>query len=152
MFTFRRAEYADADALLARGVRQADHRECLKAAGMAVGPALRASVANSDLAVAACLEGKVIAMFGVGTDAAGQGLVWMMAHDEAEAPWLAVPLARASRRFVDSWQRHFKRLHNLADPEHKTSLRWLAWLGFNIDRAKPVRGPLGHELYRFWRD
>lgn len=152
MFTFRRAEYADADALLARGVRQADHRECLKAAGMAVGPALRASVANSDLAVAACLEGKVIAMFGVGTDAAGHGLVWLVATDEAERPGLAVPLARASRRFVDSWQRHFKRLHNVADPEHKTSLRWLAWLGFTIDRDNPVRGPLGHELYRFWRE
>ena len=152
MLTFAPAKISDADALLARGVRQADHRECLKAAGMAVGPALRASVANSDLAVAACLEGKVIAMFGVGTDAAGHGMVWLVATDEAETPALAVPLARASRHFVECWQRHFKRLHNVVDPEHVASMRWLTWLGFVIDRENPVRGPLGHELYRFWRE
>ena len=152
MLTFRPAVISDADALLTRGVRQADRRECLKTAGMAVGPALRASVANSDLAVAICLAGRIIALFGVGRDAAGHGLIWLIANDEAEAPELAVPLARTSRRFVNCWLRHFKRLHNVADPEHKTSLRWLAWLGFNIDRANPVRGPLGHELCRFWRE
>ncbi len=152
MLTFKPAAFADADALLGRGVREADWQECLKTTGQGLGAALRFSVAASALAVAACLEGRIIAMFGVGKDPKGQGIIWLVANPEAEASELAVPLARASRRFVDHWARLYGRLGNVVDPEHVVSLRWLAWLGFDIDRENPVRGPLGHELYRFWRE
>lgn len=151
MLTFSPASFADTTALMERGVRQSDWRECLKATGGGMGTALRLAVATSSLAVAARIEGRILALFGVAADPAGQGVVWLTAHAEAEAPGLAVPLARASRHFVDHCLRHFKYLHNVADPEHKVSLRWLEWLGFYIDRENPVRGPLGHELYRFWR-
>ena len=151
MLTFNPASVADATALMERGVRQSDWRECLKATGGGMGVALRLAVATSSLAVAARIEGRILALFGVAADPAGQGVVWLTAHAEAEAPGLAVPLARASRHFVDRWLRHFKYLHNVVDPTHNVSLRWLKWLGFYIDRENPVRGPLGHELYRFWR-
>lgn len=150
--TFSPASLADADALLLRGARTADWRECFKANGSGLGGPLRFSVAASAMAVAVHFKRRIIALFGVGEDAAGHGAVWLAAHAEAERPDLAVALARASRRFVDCWQREFKRLHNVADPEHAQSLRWLTWLGFTIDRDNPVRGPLGHELYRFWRE
>lgn len=152
MLTFAPAKISDADALLIQGAREADWRESLKANGGSFGAALRFSVAASALAVAVHFEGRIIALFGVGEGTRGHGMVWLVATDEAERPGLAVPLARASRHFVECWQRHFKRLHNVVDPEHVVSLRWLAWLGFTIDRDNPVRGPLGHELYRFWRE
>ena len=152
MLTFRPAEISDADALLTRGARAADWRECLKSHGVGLGGVLRETVMNSDLAVAAYEDGRIIALFGVGTDGHGRGFIWLVAHDEAEAPALAVPLARVSRRFVEHWLRAYGRLGNVVDPENTVSLRWLDWLGFNIDRESPVRGPLGHELYRFWRE
>ncbi len=146
------AVVADADALLARGARAADWRECLKTSGKSLASALRFSVAASDLAVAVRYEGRIIALFGVASAGARHGLVWLVGNDEAENAELAVPLARASRRFVDCWLRTFKCLHNVVDPDNALSLRWLAWLGFGIDRDNPVRGPLGHELYRFWKE
>lgn len=156
MLTFTPAGQADAEALLDRGARQADWRECFKTTGGSLGPALRFAVAASDLAVAARLTGRIIILFGVAKDrlappASNSALVWLAAHDEAERPDLAVSLARASRRFADCWQRQFNILHNVADPDNTLALRWLEWLGFVIDRENPVRGPLGHELYRFRR-
>ena len=149
--TFAPAVMADADALLMRGARQADWRECFKATGGSLSPALRFSVARSDLAVAVRSAGKIIVLFGVGADAAGQGAVWLVAHPDAEHPDLIRNLARTARRFVDCWQRQFDVLHNVVDPDNTIALRWISWLGFVIDRDKPVRGPLGHTLLNFRR-
>ena len=140
--TFTPASNTDAAELMERGIRQSDWRECLKVTGGGVGTALRLAMAVSSLAVAMRAEGRIVALLGVAADPAGQGMIWLIAHDEAENPGLAIPLARASRHFVSHWQRRFKRLHNVADPEHAVSLRWLTWLGFYIDRENPVCGPL----------
>ena len=152
MLAFKPAGYADVAELMERGVRLSDWRECLKATGGGMDMALRLAVGLSALAVAVRLEGRIIALFGVAADAAGHGVVWLAGHDELERPELAVALGRISRRFVACWLREFKRLHNVVDPANKGSQRWLEWLGFTIDRDSPARGPLGHELYRFWRE
>ena len=144
---FTPASAGDADELLARGVRAADWQECFKTTGHGLGPALRFSVAVSDLAVSARHKGQLVALFGV----AG-GLVWLVGHEDLARDDLAVSIARGSLHFVDAWGREFARLYNVVDPDNALSLRWLAWLGFVIDRERPVRGPLGHELYSFWRE
>ena len=152
MLTFSFARSDDADALLLRGVRLADRRECFKTTWRSLESALRFSLNASTPAVAVHFKRRIIALFGVAKDpAAGDGLVWLIAHDEVERPELAVPLARASRRFVDCWLQEFKCLRNVADPDNAPALRWLEWLGFAVDRGNPARGPLGHELYRFRR-
>ncbi len=188
MLIFTLATPDDVDALLARGVRASDRRECAKAAWRGLDSALRFSLAASVMAVGVhCLDprkaaaltgkppktalfdgeartlrqgrnrelgdnyGRILALFGVAQDPAGHGLIWLAATDEFARPDLAVPLARASRRYVNCWLREFKCLHNVVDPDNAPALRWLEWLGFDIDRKSPVRGPLGHELYRFRR-
>ena len=159
LLVIRPATALDADALLARGVRAADEAECRKMTGAGVPELLHESVAQSDCAAAVEYEGRIMALFGVASLPlcpllAGRrmGLVWLVGHDDFERPELAVALARASRRFMACWLREYALLGNFVDPDNKTSLRWLAWLGFVIDRETPVYGPHGHVLYRFWRE
>lgn len=155
---FRPATILDANALLERGVRAADQSECWKMTGATVDELLRESVDKSACVAAAEYNGNVIALFGVAPlllfpllMGKYMGLVWLVGHDDFDRPGLAVPLGRASQLFVDCWQREYELLGNFVDPENKTSLRWLKWLGFNIDARLPLRGPQGHTLYRFWK-
>ena len=158
MLNFRPATVFDADALLGRGVRAADQAECWKMTGATVDELLRESVDKSTCAATVKYNGKIIALFGVAPLPlcpllAGKymGLVWLIGHDDFDLPELAVPLARASRHFIACWLREYALLGNFVNPDNSSSLRWLGWLGFNIDRESPLCGPQGHVLYRFWK-
>ena len=143
--------FAVSASALAVAVRYVDPRDADSVAGRAGRAAVSAEPQTMQSKGADAENGRLIALFGVASDARGHGIVWLAATCEAEAPALAVPLARASRRFVEHWLQHFTCLRNQVDPDNTLSLNWLAWLGFDIDRAHPVRGPLGHELYPFHR-
>ena len=221
--SLRPAAPGDAEALLSRGLRPSDEREAWKVAGVPPGPALRLTLAGSDMAGSIFADGEIVAMFGVcgpppllmaaflnaparcrsaqnsddfsravdrdagmlfaalfgrsnapagpigpWSDEAGRtgspagifpaeerkktaAAPWLLAHADFERRETAICMGRLSRRFIEHWLTVFGRLENYADPEHEKSLQYLRWLGFNFDWEQPVRGPLGHELVRFWR-
>lgn len=98
------------------------------------------------------IDGNIAAILGVGRLdlLSGIGLPWFVGTPEIERPAAAVPMVRLIRRFLLHWLTVFPRLENVADPDHVTALRLLAWVGFTIEPAQ-VRGPLGHNLVYFWR-
>lgn len=149
----RPAASGDAEALLARGLRPADEREAWKVAGLPPDVALRLTLDGSDMAAAILVDNIIVALFGVCSLGAltGTAAPWLLAHTDFERPETAVCMGRISRRFITHWLSVFGRLENYADPEHEKALVYLRWLGFNFDWDHPARGPLGHELIRFWR-
>ena len=149
----RPAAPGDAEALLARGLRPSDEREAWKVAGIPPGPALRLTLAGSDMAASIFVDEVIVAMLGVCSSGVltGTGAPWLLAHADFERRETAVCMGRISRRFINQWLTVFDRLENYADPEHEKSLGYLQWLGFNFDWDHPARGPLGHKIIRFWR-
>ena len=169
------ATLADADELLRRGLRRSDMRETRKCTDLTPEQSLRLGVRRSEQAFAVRLNDRLLALTGVcGVTLSGDlgvgrqsfskthphpvfrpgvhlGLVWLKAHTDVDLPRYLAPLARLSRRWTAIWQKQYPLLGNVVDPEHRAALRWLEWLGFKIDREHPVTGPLGHELYLFWR-
>jgi hypothetical protein len=81
----------------------------------------------------------------------GAGVPWLLAHADFERRETAVTLMRLSRRFIERWLKVFGSLENVADPEHRVSLKYLTDLGFTFDWGRMVSGPLGHPLVPFRR-
>lgn len=167
----RPARIADGEALILRGLREADKREAWKAAGVTPEVAVRYSLACSARALAVLLGGRPACLLGAGLpgwpcgpggpggpeEPGGPGgrvpyaIPWLLAHDDFEDKRVAVPMARLVRQQMDRWVNEFSRLENLADPEHAEALRLLRWMGFTIEQ-RAVKGPKGHDLLHFWRN
>jgi hypothetical protein len=148
-----RAGLAEAEALLERGLRPSDEIEILKTTALPPAEALRLSVLNSGSLGAFTLDGKICALFGVGRSGplSDVGVPWIVGHEDFERPATGLVMLRLCGRFVRHWAGCFKRLENLADPDNRRALYFLRHLGFAFDWERPVCGPLGHRLIRFWR-
>ena len=158
MLTYRvevkRAHARDAEALLERGLRAADERELWRVSGITPADALQRSMELSHVEAGIFVNDVIVALLGVGSmegDCEKTGLPWLMGHDDFERKETAVSMLRISKRFVECWATEFRRLCNLADPEHAKSMRYLEWLGFVIEWDKPLFGPFGDRLVYFWR-
>ena len=137
---------AGSDALeeLAADICAADLAELL-AAGLTV---------REGLAGAECqalrLDGRLVCLFGLaghpGND--GAGVPWMLCTN-------ALPLvprrwmAKTSRRIVDEWRASRALLINMVHRRNQRAVRFVEWLGFDVDRSPA--GP-GGEFWVFeWR-
>ena len=86
-------------------------------------------------------DGEPAALFGVNPMPGDpdHGIVWMVATDKFAASGIAG--AVLSRRVILQMRARFAVLSNVVHAEHARAVRWLAWLGFDVDQ-KPV-GPGG---------
>ncbi len=142
----------DGAALLRRGLRRSDLVESYRATALPIEKSLSRCLTHSAMTATLRVDGRITGLLGVASrDLLGSvGLPWFVAHPEFEDPRVMVGAARLVRSFIEQWLTVFSTLENLTDPDHKQALRFLVWLGFNLD-AVPVTGPLGHPLIRFWR-
>ena len=135
---------------LGRLMRPEDRREVL-AMGFtpefAASHAVRASLA----AYAGRVDGELVGVFGV-------SLVGLMSS--TGVPWLLCTPAvdewptgsgLESARFHRVLKQRFKRLENFVHAENEPAIRWLRWLGYNIDEPRPF-GPYGALFCRFWME
>lgn len=151
--SFKNADMADVEALRQRGMRRADVREVLRM-GRVSDPylALAEGVAESDVALAAYTPHGIACIVGVykhsllGSD----GTIWLLGHDDLEK--YAVRFLKESRRVLHHLTMACARLENYVDVDNTLTLRWLEWLGFTIDRDKPVTTPMGYPFYHVWKE
>lgn len=145
--TFRRPEPVDA-LILAATMRQLDYDEVVAASGPGVPETLHRSLAYSTSAVAADLDGKLLALFGI----APAGLL-----SDTAAPWcLATPaleakagmLTRVARGYFRAARRDYPRLVNYVDARNLPSIAWLKIMGFAVS-PEPV--PFGWAHLPFHR-
>lgn len=89
-----------------------------------------------------CLEdGQPIAMWGLGSD-------MLLGTDTADLWCLTSPrvlrhrkdILRLSRAFVDGCAKRYRVLTGCVDTRYTAAVRWLHWLGFDIDRQFEVNG------------
>ena len=124
---------ADVVEELAANLHPADAAE-LEAAGLGLHEALSAASLN------ALRDGDtLIALFGVAPHPSkGWAVPWMLCTRAIDG----VPkraMAKVSRAVVDSWQEHFEGLENMVHADNARAVRFLEWLGFNIEPGAVFR-------------
>jgi hypothetical protein len=150
---FKRADMDDVGALCKRGMRRADELEVLRM-GRLNDPylALAEGVMESDAVLAAYTDNGIACIVGVHKFSVlgDHGVIWLLGHDDLER--YAVRFLKESRRVLSSFLGRYSMLENFVDAENVLTLRWLEWLGFTIDKDKPITTPLGYPFYHVWKE
>ena len=95
------------------------------------------------------LDGQVVCMFGVGGEEGGVGVPWMLASPLLTK--ISKPFLLECRGFLEEMSQEYTRLYNVAWTKNDTHIKWLKWLGFTIQDAKPM-GPDGELFHEFYKD
>lgn len=129
-------------------LRRADVVEGEIATGLSAKEALVLSVQSSFEAIAAYADDRLVMLAGVvpASLISSNAAPWMVGTDELTKH--AFKLCRENRRYVKKWLTWFPYLENWVDAENKVALKWLKWLGFELEDPIPWGGS-GHFFIRF---
>lgn len=135
-------------AAMAPHVRQADVNELLATGYWNAEEALHDSVAHSTQAWAGFVDGEIVCMFGVCPRnlVMGEGSPWLLSTDKIVQHQKI--FLRRCKFFVDQMGRDYNQLINYVDARNTVAIRWLRWLGFDIEPAK-LHGLLTVPFHRF---
>lgn len=151
MYIVRQATADDAAALVA-GMRKADAEEVWAGWRQTPEEAVRVSLAGSrDPLAGLAPDGRLLCLFGVtgSTVLSDTAAPWMLGTDEL--PKHAMAFLRVSRSWTRLIKEEYSMLENFVDMRNRLAVRWLRWLGFTVEEARPF-GPGQLPFHRFtWR-
>lgn len=129
-------------------VRQADIDEFYATARWDAEMTLNFAIKHSTHRWAGIVDGQVIAIFGasLGSMITGTGIPWLISSNEVER--YQMTFLRHSRPLLADMLKDYRLLENYADARNVAACRWLRWMGFKFDEAKPF-GALGLPFHRF---
>jgi len=133
---------------IAANIREADRREIYYLAALKPLRAIQTTAAVSVISWTATVEERPILAFGVcrRSTMSDIGMPWALGTDEADTH--VMRYAKASRQFFDGISQAFPVLENYALAENAKTIRWLKWLGFDMDEPAPY-GCFGAMFVRF---
>jgi hypothetical protein len=125
-----------------------DVNECWAAGHLSPQEALEMSVAMSRDTLTGMADGKVVCIFGVGqwSALAFAGSPWFLGT--AELPKHAKVFLRGSQHWFEEIKKMYPYLENYVDIRHHRAIRWLKWLGFQVDAPIP-HGPDRMPFHKF---
>lgn len=142
----REAAPEDAE-ILAGCLREANRLEILAGSGKEPPEVLRMSYLISALALTALYDGRVVAMGGVvPLPEAGKNIVWMLGAPDFAASKLA--FCRVTKTIIKLFLEQYPVLENWFDARHVDTIKWLEWLGAEVEPARPF-GVAGLPFHRF---
>jgi hypothetical protein len=95
------------------------------------------------------VDDEIVMIYGVGKLPFVHGAYpWMLAAENIEK--YGVAFYRYTINHIDAMLKQYGYLENYVDCRNKKSIRWLKWLGFNIEPAEPY-GLEGEPFHRFWK-
>lgn len=130
---------------LVANIAEADAQEIYAATGYEPRRVLRAHLPYDSWAALA--DGEVFCLF---------GLVHNSFIGNVATPWLicskdmpkhSKKFLRGTKLLLAEWLKYYD-LVNYVDARHTRAIRWLKWLGFELEEAKPF-GPFGLSFHRF---
>lgn len=133
---------------IAANIRASDRKEIYYLAALKPLPAIRTTAAMSDYAWTAFVDDRPALIFGVcrRTTMSDTGMPWALGTDEADRH--VTEYARQSRMFFDGITQAYSRLENYALAENVKTIRWLKWMGFDMEEPAP-HGCFGSLFVRF---
>jgi hypothetical protein len=144
----RRAREGDGEYIADR-MRKSDQREIWLLAALTPRPAVRVTLAMSIVTLTATVDGRPAMMFGMCRKSAISeiGVPWLFGTSEVDEHQYSF---RRSKEYFQRFQAAFPVMENHALAENVKSLRWLKWLGFDMEEPQPY-GPFGASFVRFGR-
>ncbi len=132
-------------------MREADRVELWAASRSTPEQALSNALRSSHQAWTGLIDGEVACMFGVVPQSwmHGTGYPWMLGSELIVTHQKL--FLRRCRGQVQSMAQSFRYLHNYVDARNDKAIRWLEWLGFEIEEPEPwgVAGlPFRHFVMR----
>jgi hypothetical protein len=135
----------DGNALLAN-MRKQDIAECL-ALGVSPGRAMRTSIRESFYAKSAWLDGKIVAMWGVGGPLLSDtGCAWMVTGNGVEK--IPLTFIKICAREMVKMHQYKMTLCNYVHADYTEAVRFFRILGFSVGEPEPVgkHGKLFHQI------
>ena len=82
-------------------------------------------------------DGEVVCIFGVSplSILSGSGSPWMLSSDLL--PKHSRVFARGNKIWMEMQKERWQSMTNHVDARNKRAIRWLKWMGFNFEEAKP---------------
>lgn len=132
---------------LAGSLRPEDLEEA-RAYGIPIKQGLLMSLDGSYEAWTGRVDGDLVTVFGIAHKSAlsDEGVPWLMGTDLVDK--YAFAFARRNKAMVKSWRARHPVMRNFVDARNKTSIRWLKWLGFELQDPVPM-GPYQLPFYPF---
>jgi hypothetical protein len=127
-------------------MRQEDKDEIWHLARANPGDALRAGYLGGDYCRTVLLDGRVVAIFGVGGKKGEVGIPWMLASELLKE--IRKPFLREAKEFLEEMSEGYPLLFNIAWTQNKEHIRWLKWLGFDFGFPEQM-GPDGEYFVKF---
>ena len=142
-------EVEDGDvAVLVRNMRKHDVQEVNAATRMGVRNAVETSLNLSTYAKTGLVNDELVCMWGVCPISliSSSGSPWMLGTDLIEKKQRI--FLRRSKPWLEDIKKDYKTLENHVDERNTLSVRWLKWLGFEMNEAEPygVNGELFHKF------
>ncbi|WP_027859251.1 hypothetical protein [Marinobacterium jannaschii] len=133
---------------IAAHMRIADINEIWAASLSTPEESLIKGIKRSTPAMTGLVDGRPVAMFGVAPMSVmtGVGAPWLLGTDEVDQ--VSLSFLKHSRAMVTQWKQDHALLYNYVDARNAASIRWLKWLGFTIQEARPY-GALQLPFHRF---
>lgn len=137
-------EYAVVDATpehvkeVADHMSEGDRREVYASNHHSPHTALKLSVNSTREPKAGTVDGRAMCIFGIGQSSllSHDGSPWLLGHEEL--PQHARAFLRMSRNWMIEERVKYGKLVNYVDARNTQAIRWLDWLGFEIEEeAKP---------------
>ena len=143
----REVEEADID-LLVENMREHDVQEVNAATNMGIENAVKTSVKLSSYSKTGLVNDELVCMWGVCPISliSGSGSPWMLGTDLIEKKQRV--FLRRSKPWLDDIRKDYRYLENFVDARNVLSVKWLKWLGFEMDEAEPY-GIHGEPFHKF---
>lgn len=124
--------------LLVAGLREVDRRELYMLTRLEPADALALTLSMSVATWTALEDGEVICVFGISrrSPLSNVGVPWLVGTDLIYRHWRR--FAKQSRDFYDRFAAVFPEMENFVLAENTPTVRWLSWLGFDMDEPEPM--------------
>ena len=141
--TMEHAEYIAANA------READVQELHASSYQTPLNAMKLGMDLSDFALTGCVDGEPVMMWGVYFESLlwGIGTPWMVATKQLDK--FAMVFLRRCRDGLLEKKKNYGMLVNYVDARNVKAIRWLKWLGFNVEEETKPYGALKLPFHRF---
>lgn len=135
-------------AVLVRNMRDHDIQEVNAATHMGIRNAVKTSVDLSSYSKTGLVNDELVCMWGVCPISllSGSGSPWMLGTDLIKKKQRI--FLRRSKPWLDDIRKDYRYLENFVDARNTLSIKWLKWLGFEMDEAEPY-GIHGEPFHKF---
>lgn len=136
---------------VADNIRPADRLELLRTGHRSPHRAIRCGIQHSEVSMTGLWNDEPVLIFGVRRHClmSRKGSPWMVASSRIDENPITTAFLKRCRKPLVDFLRYFDILENYVDTENRRAIRWLMYMGFNVEEVAVEYGPYKALFHRF---